>query len=69
MTDELARGASVLVTMRCGEDCPVVPGARRIDWSIADPKGLGPDDQDPVRFMGLKLLYMTKQRIPPGEIY
>jgi arsenate reductase (thioredoxin) len=40
LTDELARGASVLVTMGCGEDCPVVPGARRIDWSIADPKGL-----------------------------
>jgi len=37
---ELARGASLLVTMGCGDECPVVPGARRDDWPLPDPRGL-----------------------------
>ena len=37
---ELARGASLLVTMGCGDECPVVPGARRDDWPLSDPKGM-----------------------------
>jgi arsenate reductase len=39
LTDQLARGASMLVTMGCGEACPVVPGLRREDWPLEDPKG------------------------------
>ena len=39
LTPELARQAQMLVTMGCGDECPVVPGARRDDWSILDPKG------------------------------
>jgi arsenate reductase len=39
LTPELASTASVLVTMGCGEACPVVPGARLVDWPIDDPKG------------------------------
>jgi arsenate reductase len=39
LTDELARGADVLITMGCGEECPFVPGLRILDWSIPDPKG------------------------------
>jgi arsenate reductase len=39
LTDELARGASLLITMGCGEACPVVPGLRREDWPLEDPKG------------------------------
>jgi arsenate reductase (thioredoxin) len=39
LTDDLARQASVLVTMGCGEACPVVPGVRREDWPLEDPKG------------------------------
>jgi arsenate reductase len=38
LTADLARGASLLVTMGCGDECPVVPGARRDDWPITDPK-------------------------------
>lgn len=40
LTDELARSASLLVTMGCGESCPFVPGLERLDWSLPDPKGL-----------------------------
>jgi arsenate reductase len=39
LTDELARTASMLITMGCGEQCPVVPGLRREDWPLEDPKG------------------------------
>jgi arsenate reductase len=39
LTDELARGADMLITMGCGEQCPVVPGLRRDDWPLEDPKG------------------------------
>ena len=39
LTDEVARHAQLLVTMGCGEACPFVPGLRRVDWDLADPKG------------------------------
>jgi arsenate reductase len=39
LTDELAGGANMLITMGCGEACPLLPGLRREDWPIEDPKG------------------------------
>jgi arsenate reductase (thioredoxin) len=39
LTTELASQAKILVTMGCGESCPVVPGTRREDWNLPDPKG------------------------------
>jgi arsenate reductase (thioredoxin) len=39
LTDELAQGAAILITMGCGEACPFVPGLRRLDWPLEDPKG------------------------------
>jgi arsenate reductase len=39
LTDDLAHAAQMLVTMGCGEQCPVVPGLRRDDWPLEDPKG------------------------------
>ena len=39
LTDDVARGASMLITMGCGDECPVVPGLRREDWPLEDPKG------------------------------
>ncbi len=39
LTDELAAGATMLVTMGCGDACPAVPGAARDDWPLEDPKG------------------------------
>jgi len=39
LTEAVAGQAQVLVTMGCGEACPVVPGVRRHDWPLADPKG------------------------------
>ena len=39
LTDALVRDARLLVTMGCGESCPLVPGVERADWDLADPKG------------------------------
>jgi arsenate reductase len=39
LTTELAEGASWLVTMGCGDECPYVPGLMRDDWPLPDPKG------------------------------
>jgi arsenate reductase len=39
LSDELAKNASLLITMGCGEACPVVPNLPREDWPLEDPKG------------------------------
>ena len=39
LTEQLAKNAMLLVTMGCGESCPVVSGVERQDWPLADPKG------------------------------
>lgn len=39
LTEALARDAQLLVTMGCGDECPLVPGLRRADWPLPDPKG------------------------------
>ena len=39
LTDELARQADVVVTMGCGDTCPVYPGKRFVDWELDDPAG------------------------------
>ena len=39
LTPELAQQARMLVTMGCGDQCPVMPGLRRDDWPLDDPKG------------------------------
>lgn len=39
LSDDLAKQASMLVTMGCGEACPHIPGLERDDWPLEDPKG------------------------------
>ena len=39
LTPELAKESALLITMGCGEACPAVPGLRRDDWPLEDPKG------------------------------
>lgn len=39
LTDELAGGAQLLITMGCGDQCPYVPGLSIEDWPLEDPKG------------------------------
>ncbi len=39
LDDDLARKADVIVTMGCGDTCPVYPGKRYVDWELEDPAG------------------------------
>jgi arsenate reductase len=38
LTPELARDAEMLITMGCGDECPYIPGLRRADWPLPNPK-------------------------------
>ena len=48
-TDEVVRAADVIVTMGCGDSCPIFPGKRYLDWDVADPAGLDIEDVRSIR--------------------
>jgi protein-tyrosine-phosphatase len=48
-TDEIVRAADVVVTMGCGDACPIFPGKRYEDWELDDPAGRGVDAVRPIR--------------------
>jgi protein-tyrosine-phosphatase len=48
-TDEIVQAADVVITMGCGDACPVFPGKRYLDWQLDDPAGKGVEDVRPVR--------------------
>ena len=48
-TDEVVRAADVVVTMGCGDACPVFPGKRYLDWELDDPNGLNVEQVRPIR--------------------
>ena len=49
LADEQARDADVIVTMGCGDACPVYPGKRYLDWQLDDPAGLPTEAVRPIR--------------------
>lgn len=63
LTPALAEQAALLITMGCGEACPVVPGLEREDWNLPDPEQLPPDRvaalRDEIR-MRVKRLIATR---------
>lgn len=48
-TDEIVQAADVVVTMGCGDACPIFPGRRYKDWTLEDPAGLGVEAVRPIR--------------------
>ncbi len=48
-TDEIVRAADVVVTMGCGDACPLFPGKRYEDWTLEDPAGQGVERVRPIR--------------------
>jgi arsenate reductase len=48
-TEEVLRAADVVVTMGCGDSCPVVPGTRYEDWLLEDPEGKTLEEVRPIR--------------------
>jgi protein-tyrosine-phosphatase len=49
LTEDLASNAQLLITMGCGDKCPYVPGLRRDDWPLRDPKGQPMDEVRTIR--------------------
>jgi arsenate reductase len=49
LTQELASRADVVVTMGCGDECPIIPGKRYIDWDLPDPAGRSLDQVRAIR--------------------
>jgi protein-tyrosine-phosphatase len=49
LTDAIAKDADVVVTMGCGDSCPVLPGKRYVDWDVRDPAGKSVEDVRPIR--------------------
>lgn len=48
LTDEVVAAADVVVTMGCGDACPVYPGKRYLDWELEDPSGKSLDQVRPI---------------------
>jgi protein-tyrosine-phosphatase len=48
-TEEILLAADVVITMGCGDACPIHPGKRYLDWELADPAGQSVDDVRPIR--------------------
>jgi len=49
LTEEMGRSADVIVTMGCGDACPVYPKKRYVDWELVDPAGRPLDEVRPIR--------------------
>ena len=49
MTDEIVRADDAVITMGCGDACPIFPGKRYEDWELDDPAGLDVDAVRPIR--------------------
>jgi protein-tyrosine-phosphatase len=48
-TDEVVQAANIVVTMGCGDSCPIFPGTRYMDWEVGDPAGLPLEQVRPIR--------------------
>jgi protein-tyrosine-phosphatase len=49
LTNDAVRAADVVITMGCGDACPIYPGKRYLDWELDDPAGQGIDAVRPIR--------------------
>ena len=49
LTDDMARESDVIVTMGCGDACPVYPGKKYVDWELTDPAGKTIDEVRVIR--------------------
>jgi len=49
LSTEVVEAADVVVTMGCGDACPIFPGKRYLDWELPDPSGMAIEDIRPIR--------------------
>lgn len=66
LSDRMAAAADVVVTMRCGDACPVIPGKRYLDWDLPDPAGREAAEIRPVRNRIEELVRGLAAELDPG---
>jgi arsenate reductase (thioredoxin) len=49
LTTDAVQASDVVITMGCGDACPIFPGKRYLDWQVPDPAGKSPDEVRPIR--------------------
>lgn len=67
LTVEAVQASDVVITMGCGDTCPVFPGKRYLDWDLADPAGHGVDAVRPIRDEIEKRIRGLIDEIAPAE--
>ena len=65
LTDDMAQGANVIVTMGCGDACPVYPDKRYVDWELPDPAGKPLEEVRPIRDEIAARVAMLLEELPP----
>jgi protein-tyrosine-phosphatase len=66
LTTEAVRGSDVVITMGCGDACPIFPGKRYLDWQLDDPAGQGIDAVRPIRDeINRRVLALLAELVPP----
>jgi arsenate reductase len=70
METDVVREADVVVTMGCGDACPVLPGKRYLDWDLPDPAGRSVDEiraiRDSISSLVQSLLVDLVETLPPN---
>lgn len=67
--DEDVREADVVVTMGCGDSCPVFPGKRYVDWDLTDPSGLSTEQIKPIRDeIERRVLALLSELVPRSSL-
>jgi protein-tyrosine-phosphatase len=68
-TDEIVQAADVIVTMGCGDSCPIFPGRRYLDWEVSDPAGLPVEEVRPIRDeIGRRVRALMSELGVPAEV-
>jgi len=67
LTDEVVRAADVVITMGCGDACPIYPGKRYLDWELDDPAGKSADEVVAVRDEIDRRVRLLLTELVPGD--
>ena len=67
LTDEFVCAADAVITMGCGDACPIYPGKRYLDWELTDPAGLPVEQVRPIRDeLQAKVTSLLQELVPAG---
>ncbi|MFF9046899.1 arsenate reductase ArsC [Streptomyces parvulus] len=68
LTSDAVQASDVVITMGCGDTCPVFPGKRYLDWQLPDPAGRGVDAVRPIRDeIEHRVRALLDEIAPPGD--